>query len=219
MLGIGLTSEKRSLLELRTFADRIVRPHLLGVAGVADVNVFGGDLKQWQVRVQPDKLVRYGLSLAQVTAAARKASAVRGAGFIENANQRIIVISEGQTLTLAQLSQIVLLETPTQSITLGDVATVEQGAAASIGAAAIDGKPGVFLAIQGQLGANTRAVTLALEKAIADIEPLIAREQMTINANLFRPANFIETAAKNLRGDLLIGLTLVIVVLFFFLFY
>ena len=218
VLGIGLTSEKRTLMELRTFVDRIVRPHLLGVAGVADVNVFGGDLKQWQVRVQPDKLVRYGLSLEQVTAAARKASAVRGAGFIENANQRIIVTTEGQTLTLAQLAQIVVHETATQSITLGDVALVEQGAAPSIGAAAIDGKPGVFLAIQGQLGANTRAVTLALEKAIADIEPLIAREQVNINAKLFRPANFIETAIKNLQRDLLIGLTLVIIVLFFFLF-
>ncbi len=218
VLGIGLTSEKRSLAELRTFVDRIVRPHLLGVAGVADVNVFGGELRQWQIRVQPDKLVRYALSLEQVTAAARKASAVRGAGFIENANQRIIVTTQGQTLTLRQLAQIVVHETATQSITLGDVASVEEGAAPSIGAAAINGRPGVFLAVQGQLGANTRAVTIALEKAIADIEPLVAREQVTMNAKMFRPANFIETAIENLQRDLVIGLTLVIIVLFFFLF-
>ena len=218
VLGIGLTSEKRSLMELRSLVDRIVRPHLLGVAGVADVNVFGGDLKQWQVRVQPQKLVRYGLTLEQVTAAARKASAVRGAGFIENANQRIIVTTEGQTLSLKQLAQIVVHETATQSITLGDVAIVEKGAAPSIGAAAIDGKPGVFLAIQGQLGANTHAVTLALEKAIADLEPLVAREEVKMNAQMFRPANFIETAVQNLQRDLMIGLTLVIIVLFFFLF-
>ncbi len=218
VLGIGLTSEKRSLTELRTFVDRIVRPHLLGVAGVADVNVFGGELKQWQIRVQPDKLLRYGLTLEQVSAAARKASAVRGAGFIENANQRIIVTTQGQTLTLRQLAQIVVHETETQSITLGDVANVEQGAAPSIGAAAIDGKPGVFLAVQGQLGANTLAVTKALEYAIADLEPLVAREQVTMNARMFRPANFIETAILNLQRDLIIGLTLVIIVLFFFLF-
>ena len=218
VLGIGLTSEKRSLMELRSLVDRIVRPHLLGVAGVADVNVFGGDLKQWQVLVQPQKLVRYGLTLEQVTAAARKASAVRGAGFIENANQRIIVTTEGQTLTLRQLAQIVVHETATQSITLGDVAIVEKGAAPSIGAAAIDGKPGVFLAIQGQLGANTHAVTLALEKAIADLEPLVVREQVKMNAQMFRPANFIETAVQNLQRDLMIGLALVIIVLFFFLF-
>ncbi len=218
VLGIGLTSEKRSLTELRTFVDRIVRPHLLGVTGVADVNVFGGELRQWQIRVQPDKLVRYGLSLEQVTAAARKASAVRGAGFIENANQRIIVTTHGQTLTLRQLAQVVVHETATQSITLGDVASIEQGVAPSIGSAAIDAKLGVFLAVQGQLGANTRAVTIALEKAIADIEPLVVREQITMNARMFRPANFIETAIKNLQKDLIIGLTLVTIVLFFFLF-
>jgi Cu/Ag efflux pump CusA len=218
VLGIGLTSEKRSLMELRSFVDRIVRPHLLGVTGVADVNVFGGHLRQWQIRVQPEKLVRFGLSLEQVSAAARKASAVRGAGFIENANQRIIVTTEGQTLTLAQLAQVVVHETATQSITLGDVASIAEGAAPSIGAAQIDGRPGVFLAIQGQLGANTRAVTIALEKAIADIKPLVAREQIAMNAEMFRPANFIETAVKNLQRDLMIGLTLVIIVLFFFLF-
>ena len=218
VLGIGLTSEKRTPMELRSFVDRIIRPHLLGVSGVADVNVFGGELRQWQVRVQPEKLIRFGLSLEQVSAAARKASAVRGAGFIENANQRIIVTTEGQTLTLAQLAQIVVHETATQSITLGDVATIAEGAVPSIGAAQIDGKAGVFLAIQGQLGANTRAVTLALEKAIADIKPLVAREQILMNAEMFRPANFIETAVKNLRRDLMIGLTLVIIVLFFFLF-
>ena len=218
VLGIGLTSEKRSLTELRTFVDRIVRPHLLGVTGVADVNVFGGELRQWQIRVQPEKLVRYGLSLEQVTAAARKASAVRGTGFIENANQRIIVTTHGQTLTLRQLEQVVVRETATQSITLGDVASVEQGVAPSIGSAAIDAKLGVFLAVQGQLGANTRAVTIALEKAIADIEPLVSREQVKMNARMFRPANFIETAIKNLQKDLIIGLTLVTIVLFFFLF-
>lgn len=218
VLGVGLTSEKRSLMELRTLVDRTVRPHLLGVSGVADVNVFGGEVRQWQVEVQPEKLLRYGLSLEQVTAAARKATAVRGAGFIENANQRIIVTTEGQAYTREQLAQVVVIETATQNILLGDVAVIVQRAAPSIGAAQIDGKPGVFLAIQGQLGANTRAVTVALEKSLHDLAALLAREQVTMNPRMFRPANFIETAIKNLQRDLMIGLTLVIVVLFFFLF-
>ena len=178
VLGVGLTSEKRSLMELRTLVDRTLRPHLLGVSGVADVNVFGGEVRQWQVQVQPEKLVRFGLSLEQVTAAARKATAVRGAGFIENANQRIIVTTEGQAYTREQLAQVVVIETATQNITLGDVATIVQRAAPSIGAAQIDGKPGVFLAIQGQLGANTRAVTIALEKSLRDLAPLLARDEI-----------------------------------------
>jgi Cu/Ag efflux pump CusA len=218
VLGVGLTSEKRSLMELRTLVDRTIRPHLLSVSGVADVNVFGGELRQWQIEVEPEKLVRYGLSLEQVTAAGRRATAVRGAGFIENANQRIIVTSEGQSFTQQQLAAIVVVETTTQSITLGDLAGIAQRAAPSIGAAQIDGKPGVFLAIQGQLGANTRAVTISLEKSIRELEPLLAREQVTMQPRMFRPANFIETAIKNLQRDLAIGLTLVIMVLFFFLF-
>ena len=218
VLGIGLTSDKRSLMELRSLVDRVVRPHLLSVAGVADVNVFGGEVRQWQVQVQPEKLILYGLALEHVIAAARKATGVRGAGFIENSNQRIVVTTEGQALSREQLSQIVVRETATQSITLSDVAIVTQAAAPSIGAAAIDAKPGVFLAIQGQLGANTHATTLALEKSIQDLEPLLAREQVKMNARMFRPANFIETALKNLQSDLLIGLTLVVIVLFLFLF-
>ena len=218
VLGIGLTSDARSLMELRAMVDRSIRPHLLSVTGVADVNVFGGEVRQWQVQVQPEKLMLYGLALEHVVAAARKATGVRGAGFIENDNQRIVVTTEGQSLSRDQLAQIVVRETATESITLSHVATIALAAAPSIGAAAIDGKPGVFLAIQGQLGANTHATTLALEKSIKDLEPLLAREQINMNARMFRPANFIETAINNLQSDLLIGLTLVVIVLFLFLF-
>ena len=98
------------------------------------------------------------------------------------------------------------------------MAKVVEGPAPSISAAAINGKPGVFLMVQGQLGANTRAVTLDLERALKELEPFLAGEQVTLNARLFRPANFIETAVRNVQRDLLIGSALVVVVLFLFLF-
>ena len=103
VLGVGLTSDTRSLMELRTLVDWTVVPHLLAIPGVADVNVFGGQVRQYQIQVDPVKLTRYGISLQQVIDAASKATGVRGAGFIENNNQRIIVNTEGQTLTQSLL--------------------------------------------------------------------------------------------------------------------
>jgi len=218
VLGVGLTSDKRSLMELRTVVDWTVRPHLLAVEGVADVNVFGGKVRQFQIQVDPDKLIRYGVSLQDVMAAANKATGVRGAGFIENRNQRIIINTEGQALSPQQLAQTTLLHRSGQTIRLADVGKVVEGPAPSISAAAIDGKPGVYLSVQGQLGANTHGVTLALEEALEELEPTLTAEGITLHEGLFRPANFIETAIKGVRADIMIGSVLVITILFLFLF-
>ena len=218
VMGVGLTSETRSLMELRTLVDWTIRPHLLAVPGVADVNVFGGKVRQFQIQVDPDKLIRYDVSLQQVMEAANKATGVRGAGFIENNNQRIVINSEGQAFTPQQLAQTTLLHRAGQTVRLGDVGEVVEGAAPSISAAAIDGQPGVYLSVQGQLGANTHAVTQAIEKALHDLEPTLDAEKVKLHAGLFRPANFIETAIDGVRTDILIGAVLVITVLFLFLF-
>lgn len=218
VMGIGLTSETRSLMELRTLVDWTIRPHLLAVPGVADVNVFGGKVRQFQIQVDPDKLIRYNVSLQQVMDAANKATGVRGAGFIENNNQRVVINSEGQALTPQQLGQATLLHRDGQTVRLADIGKVVEGPAPSISAAAIDSKAGVYLSIQGQLGANTHAVTQAIEKALRELRPTLETEKVTLHAGLFRPANFIETAIDGVRTDILIGSILVITVLFLFLF-
>ncbi|GBG12822.1 acriflavin resistance protein [Novimethylophilus kurashikiensis] len=218
VLGVGLKSDKRSLAELRTLVDWTVRPHLLAVPGVSDVNVFGGEVRQLQVQVDPDRLIRYNLALQDVLEAARRASGVVGAGYIENSNQRIVINTEGQTLTAAQLAQVVLLHKDGQTIKLDDIGRVVDGAAPSISAAQINGTPGVYLSVQGQLGANTKAVTYALERALDELKPTLAAEQVTLYPRLFRPANFIETAVNGVRTDILIGSLLVVTVLFLFLF-
>ncbi|HZV98347.1 MAG TPA: efflux RND transporter permease subunit, partial [Methylophilaceae bacterium] len=206
------------LMELRTLVDWTIRPHLLAVPGVADVNVFGGKVRQFQIQVDPDKLIRYNLSLQQVMQAATKATGVRGAGYIENNNQRLVINTEGQALTPEQLAQTTLLHRNGQTVRMADIGKVVEGAAPSISAAAINSQPGVYLSIQGQLGANTHAVTQAVEKALRELKPTLATEQVTLHAGLFRPANFIETAIDGVRTDILIGSVLVITVLFLFLF-
>ncbi len=218
VLGVGITSDTRSLMELRTFVDWTMRPHLMSVQGVADVNVFGGDLRQFQVQVDPEKLIRYQISIQEILAATSKATGVRGAGFIENNNQRILINSEGQALTPKQLALMPLIHQNGQTIRLSDIGQVVEGAAPAISAAAINGKPGVYLSVQGQLGANTKAVTQALEKALHELEPEFKAEQIKLHPALFRPANFIETAIDGVKTDILIGSVLVIAVLFLFLF-
>jgi CzcA family heavy metal efflux pump len=218
VMGIGLTSDKRSLMELRTLVDWSIRPHLLAVQGVADVNTFGGEVRQYQIQIEPEKLIRYGISMQQVMDAASKATGVRGAGFIENNNQRIIINTEGQALTPAALAQTTLFYRNGQTVRIVDIGRVVEGAAPSISASQINGKTGIYLSIQGQLGANTHGVTLALEKALEEIEPSLKAEGVTLHKGLFRPANFIETAIDGVRTDILIGSVLVITVLFLFLF-
>ena len=218
VLGVGLTSDTRSLMDIRSLVDWTVRPHLLAVEGVAEVNVFGGEVRQWQIQVQPEKLMRYGLSIQDVVQAARNATGVKAAGFIKTPNQHLIVNVEAQPGSAHELGRVLLTQKDGQVLRLSDVATVTDGAAPSISAAEINGTPGVFLMVQGQLGANTRAVTLALEAALEELRPLFEKEKVTVYPKLFRPANFIETAVRNVQRDLLIGSALVVVVLFLFLF-
>ncbi|PPC93413.1 MAG: CusA/CzcA family heavy metal efflux RND transporter [Methylotenera sp.] len=218
VLGLGVTSKSRSLTELRTIVDWTIVPHLLAIPGVADVNVFGGKVKQLQIQVDPEKMVRYGVSLLQIEEAVKKATGVRGNGFIENKNQRIVINTEGQSATPEKLAQAVLLHKNGQTVRLGDIGNVLDGAAPSISAAAINEETGVYLSVQGQLGANTYAVTQAIEKAMQEIKPTLMAENVTLHEGLFRPANFIEVAIKGVRTDILIGSILVITVLFLFLF-
>lgn len=218
VLGFGITSKTRSLMELRTLVDWTITPHLLTIPGVADVNVFGGEVRQFQVQINPEKLKRYNLSITDVVSAAQKATGVSGAGFIQNNNQRIIVNIEGQSTTIQQLAKAVIVHKNGQSIRLGDIGQVVEGAAPSISSAAINQENGVYLSVQGQLGANTHAVTQAIEAAMQELKPALEKEQVTLHEGLFRPANFIDTAIEGVRIDILIGSILVIAILFLFLF-
>lgn len=218
VLGFGLTSEHRSLMELRTLVDWTITPHLLSLPGVADVNVFGGDVRQYQVQIDPAKLLQYQLNITDVVEATKKASGVSGAGYIQNSNQRIIVNTKGQATSPETLAKATLTHRNGRSIKIGDVGRVVEAAAPSISAAAINEEDGIYLSVQGQLGANTHAVTIEIEKALQSLKPTLEREQVTLHEGLFRPANFIETAIEGVRTDILIGSLLVVTILFLFLF-
>jgi len=218
VLVIGLTSNQRSLMDLRTFADWTLRPRLLSVPGVARVSIFGGDVRQLQVQVVPDRLAAYNLSLNDILTAARAATGVRGAGFVETAAQRIVLQTQGQSLTPAQLGEVVLQVANNRTVRLRDVAVVADAAEPKIGDATILGRHGVLLNISSQYGTNTMEVTRELEKAIDEMKPAIASAQIALHPDLFRPANFITTSVRSMSTALLLGAALVTIVLLFFLF-
>lgn len=216
-LVLGLTSEKLSPMALRTFADWTLRPRLLAVPGAARVDVFGGDVRQLQIEVDPERLRALDLSLDDVLAAARTATAVRGAGFVEDGNQRVIVRVDGQASTVTQLGETVVKWDRGLALKLHDVGVVRDGAEPKFGGAQINGTNGVILSVHGAFGANTLAVTAGLERALDDLRVLLDAEGVRLQPRLFRPATFIERSLAHVNRSILIGGALIVAVLFLFL--
>ena len=217
VLIVGATSSKLSPMQLRTLADWTMKPQLLAVPGVSDVNINGGELRQLQIQIHPQALARYGLSLQEVVATARRATGQIGAGFVENANQRIVLAPVGLPTTPAEIAAVALKDHDGAVLHLGDVATVTNAAAPATGAVSIMGKPGVTLVVDEQYGADTVRLTQALEARLKALTPALTAQQVTLYPALFRPANFIGSAVSHLRDALLIGAALVLIVLFLFL--
>lgn len=214
LLKIGLASDKMSPMELRTFADWTLKPRLLSVPGVAKCSTFGGEVRQLQIQVLPERLRDYNLALSDVLAAARASTTVMGAGFIETRNQRITIQTEGQALTPEALGEVAVTQSNGFSVRLKDVARVVEGAEIKFGDCAIMGRWGVLLTMSSQYGANTMEVTRTLEAALDELKPVFAKEGIKVYDRLHRPATFIENALRNMKSSLLLGGVLVAGVLF-----
>jgi CzcA family heavy metal efflux pump len=218
LLKIGLISDRLTPMELRTFADWTLKPRLLAVSGVAQCNVFGGQVQQWQIQLHPDRLVARNLTVEEVLAAARLASGVRAAGFIETPNERVVLQTEAPEVTAAALGNIVVSAGPgSLPVRIRDVATVALGAEPKFGDCLVQGRDGVLMTMLSSYGANTMETTQALEAALADLKPVFDREGIKLYPALQRPATFIEASLENIRHSLLLGAVLVAAILFLFL--
>src|SRR5262249_21664489 len=136
-LTVGLTSDKLKPTDLWSFAYWTIRPRLLAVPGLAKIAIYGGGVRQLQIQVDPKRLHAYGLSLTQVLDAARRATGVQGAGFVENTNQRIVIRSEGQSTSPQQLGDVVLATVDGTSVPLREVAQVKWAPEPLVGDAGI----------------------------------------------------------------------------------
>ena len=218
VLTIGLNSDSKSLMELRTFVDWTLAPRLLSIPGVADVNVFGGDVQQLQIQIKPEVLQRFDLAMEDVVTAAASAAQLNGAGFVENSNQRFTLQVSGQPITPEQFQALIVKRQNGSTISLGEVADISYAAEPPISAAQIMGKPGVVMMVIGQFGANTLSVSRQVEAVLAEFEPLFKQQSIDFYSHLFRPADYIETSVSNLSGHLLIGGFFVLLILYLFLF-
>ncbi len=218
VMEVDFTSDSQSLMTVRAIADWTIKPRLLAVSGVAGVEIIGGEVRQLQFQFDPQRLIQYGVSVEDVIAAARQATGVRGGGFVDTPNQRIVLQTEGQSVTPAQLARTVLVHHNGTNVTLGDVARVQDAPAPQIGAASVRGKRGVSLIVDAAYGANTLEVTQGIDRALADLRASLEAQGITIYPDVLRAADFIEVALHNVRDSLYIGAILVVVVLFLFLF-
>jgi len=217
LLKIGLLSDKVDAFALRDIAGWLIKPRLLAVPGVAHVVVFGGSVRQIQIAPDMQKLSSYGITLTDVGDSARAALALRGAGFIDLDAQRVVLRSPTPTPDIEAIGSGLVTVRNGMPVHLSDVATISQAPALRSGDSLIMGKRGIMLALASQYGANTLSTTVAVEKVLAELEPSLRAQGITVYPGLHRPANFIERALRDLERSLTIAAVLIIGVLFLFL--
>jgi CzcA family heavy metal efflux pump len=218
VLTLGISSDNKDLMSLRSLVDGSIVPRLLAVPGVADVNVFGGETQQLQIQVDPVQLHRFNLAFDDIIRATAQAGSIQGGGFVENDNQRFTLQVSGQPTTPEQFAKIIIKREQGHNVTLGEVTTIAYAAEPPIGAAQIMGTPGIVMMVIGQYDANTLSVSRSVEQALKELDPLLSQQAVHFYSHLFRPADYIEHSLANLSGHLLIGGLFVVIILYLFLF-
>ncbi|HKQ76268.1 MAG TPA: efflux RND transporter permease subunit [Blastocatellia bacterium] len=213
---ISLTSQKTSQMDLRGIADWIVRPRLLGVSGVSQVTVIGGERKQYQVLVDPARLVDHSLTLSQVKRAVGASNVNASGGFLERPNEEYLIRARGRVYSIEDLENAVVTVREGAPILVKNVATVKAAATFKRGDGSFNMLPAVVATIQKQPNANTLEVTDRIEETLANLKASLPPD-VTINTKAFQQADFIKRAVGNVQSALIEGGLLVIVVLFLFL--
>jgi CzcA family heavy metal efflux pump len=213
VLKIGVWSKELDQQELTILAMWTIRPKLMSIPGVANVAIWGQRDRQFQVKVNPDRLRANGVSLSAVSRAATDAVAVDAGGWVETPNERLPVRHLSAITTPHDLASVII---PTTALRIGDVADVKFGSPPPIGDAIINDGPGLLLIVEKQPWGNTLTVTREVEKSLEALKPGLKGVQ--IDSTIFRPATFIERALGNLTHAMLIGCVLVVIILIMFLF-
>ncbi|WP_426010687.1 efflux RND transporter permease subunit [Caulobacter sp. DWR2-3-1b2] len=217
LLKIGFTSDRLSPMALRDLVQWTVRPRMLATPGVARATIFGGDQRRLEVRVRPTDLIARNIALSEVATAVQASTLVRGGGFAETPSQRILVEPTNGAVTAKSLSGALLPAASGLPVRLGDVADVVEAPAPKFGDALIMGRGGVLIALSSQYGANTLDATRAAEATLAELRPALEAQGVKIYPSLHRPANFIDSALRGIRTDLLIGAGMIGLILLVFL--
>lgn len=218
VMFIGLTADSTSMGDLRTLADWTVRPQLLATGGVAQVTVMGGDIMEYQIRIHPERMRHYGVTLTQVMDATRNMNRNASGGVLYERGNEYIVRGVLTTANTELLGQAVVATTAKgQPVVLADVADVEMGVKSpKMGLASVSGKPAVLLTVTKQPSTSTLELTGKLDEVVEQMRSVLPKD-VKVNTQLYRQQNFIDSSISNIKKSLVEGGIFVVLVLFIFL--
>lgn len=218
VLIIGLTADSTTTLgELRTIADRRIRPRLLSIGGVSQVSVIGGDIKEYQILVSPERMKRHDISLGEVMDAVAALNSNASGGVLYEYGNEYLIKGDIATTDVEELAESVIRSDERGMVKLGDIADVTTGhKEPRLGVASVDTHPAVLLTVTKQPAVGTIDLTEKIEADLAQIAPSLPAD-VKVKTDIFKQADFIDNSISNLQESLFIGALLVIVVLFFFL--
>ena len=218
MMILGLTSDTVSLQDLRTIADWTIRPRLLSTGGVAQVAVIGGDIKEYQILLSPERMMRYGVAVDEVLAAAGDMSVNASGGALYQWGNEFILRGVMATTSAEDIaSAVVKLSEDGLPICLGDIAEVKIGASfPQLGLASERGEPAVLITVTKQPQTNTMELTDKIEEVVSDMRHSLPAG-VNISTDIFRQSRFIESSINNISRALMEGALFVVIVLFLFL--
>ena len=217
VLIVGLTADSTSMIDLRTIADWTIRPRLLSTGGVAQVSVLGGDIKEYQVLIDPARMRHYGVSLDEVLAVTRNMNQNVNGGIIYEHSNEYIVRGMLSTTNVEQIGRAVIKTIDGVPVTLEDVADVKIGSQEpKLGLASERGKPAVLVTVSKQPQTGTIELTEKLIAALDDVQKNLPPD-VKISTDIFRQSRFIDSSIDNVKTSLYEGAIFVIIVLFLFL--
>lgn len=217
MMIMAITSDSTSMLDLRTMADWTIRPRLLSTGGVAQVTVIGGDIKEYQVLLNPALMKQFGVTLDEVMAVTRDMNRNANGGVLYEYGNEYIVRGVLSTSNINDLAQSVIKTIDNVPILLSDIAEVKIGAKApKLGTASERAKPAVLITVTKQPATSTLDLTDRLDASVAELQKNLPAD-VKISTNIFRQAHFINSSIDNVKKSLLEGSVFVVIVLFFFL--
>jgi Cu(I)/Ag(I) efflux system membrane protein CusA/SilA len=217
VLFIGLTSDSTSLLDLRTLADWTIRPQLLAMGGVAQVSVLGGDVKEYQILIHPERMRHCGVSLTEVMTATEGMNQGASGGVLYEYGNEYIIRGLLATSDTEQMKKAVVRSDAKGTVLLGDVAEVKIGGKSpKTGVASIAGHPGVLLTVTKQPDVSTLELTQRLDEALATMQNALPAG-VEMHTDIYRQQNFIDSSIGNIQESLVEGIIFVVLVLFIFL--
>jgi len=215
ILQYAFTAETTPLMEVRRLVDRDVTNRLLAVPGISQVIAYGGDIRQYQILVNPAKLKAFNVTLDEVTSAARGANVNAAGGFLVNPDQELIIRGLGRIESIEQLGKSAITARNGTPVLLQDVADVRIGAGLKRGDGSLNGQPAIVVMVNKQPQNDTPTVTKAVENAIAEIKAGLPKDVKVTET--FRQENFIEAAIENVTSSLRDGIIIVSIILLMFL--